>query len=242
MRGANRIQQPDERDAIFLTQSLQRLLVRARRRARRSSPAARALSRVIQHRCCRRSFGQRWRRTSSLASSRSSSRVTPGVCSIIRSADLERRQPLVAGAAQDAQHVELLQRDAVRLDERRRRAGGRGPRSASGRRRLRARPTGTAGAGEARAAGRTAWKIDYTSIVDMSSIGRMSAMNHQIRLKSRPTGEPTADNFEAVDAPVPEPTGRRGPAPHDLSLARSLHARPHERRRVLRARRSRSAR
>jgi NADPH-dependent curcumin reductase CurA len=33
----------------------------------------------------------------------------------------------------------------------------------------------------------------------------MSAMNHQIRLKSRPSGEPTAVNFEAADAPVPEP-------------------------------------
>jgi NADPH-dependent curcumin reductase CurA len=29
-------------------------------------------------------------------------------------------------------------------------------------------------------------------------------MNRQIRLKSRPTGEPTAANFEAVDAPSPE--------------------------------------
>ena len=29
-------------------------------------------------------------------------------------------------------------------------------------------------------------------------------MNRQIRLKSRPTGEPTADNFEAADAPLPE--------------------------------------
>ena len=29
-------------------------------------------------------------------------------------------------------------------------------------------------------------------------------MNHQIRLKSRPTGEPTAANFEPADAPVPE--------------------------------------
>ena len=30
-------------------------------------------------------------------------------------------------------------------------------------------------------------------------------MNHQIRLKSRPTGEPTAANFESADGPVPEP-------------------------------------
>ena len=29
-------------------------------------------------------------------------------------------------------------------------------------------------------------------------------MNQQIRLKSRPTGEPTADNFEVADAPVPQ--------------------------------------
>jgi NADPH-dependent curcumin reductase CurA len=33
----------------------------------------------------------------------------------------------------------------------------------------------------------------------------MGAMNRQIRLKSRPTGEPTLDNFEAADGPVPEP-------------------------------------
>jgi NADPH-dependent curcumin reductase CurA len=32
----------------------------------------------------------------------------------------------------------------------------------------------------------------------------MSAMNHQIRLKSRPIGEPTAANFERADAPVPQ--------------------------------------
>ena len=31
-------------------------------------------------------------------------------------------------------------------------------------------------------------------------------MNHQIRLKSRPAGEPTAANFEAADAPMPEAT------------------------------------
>jgi NADPH-dependent curcumin reductase CurA len=32
----------------------------------------------------------------------------------------------------------------------------------------------------------------------------MSAMNQQIRLKSRPAGEPTAANFEVADAPVPQ--------------------------------------
>ena len=30
-------------------------------------------------------------------------------------------------------------------------------------------------------------------------------MNRQILLKSRPAGEPTPANFEAADAPVPEP-------------------------------------
>ncbi|MCU1381921.1 MAG: curA [Acidobacteria bacterium] len=29
-------------------------------------------------------------------------------------------------------------------------------------------------------------------------------MNHQIRLKSRPAGEPTADNFEVAEGPIPE--------------------------------------
>jgi NADPH-dependent curcumin reductase len=32
----------------------------------------------------------------------------------------------------------------------------------------------------------------------------MAAMNQQIRLKSRPAGEPTAANFDLVDAPLPE--------------------------------------
>jgi NADPH-dependent curcumin reductase CurA len=34
----------------------------------------------------------------------------------------------------------------------------------------------------------------------------MAAMNRQIRLKSRPAGEPTPANFEPADVPVPEPT------------------------------------
>src|SRR5437763_16207065 len=29
--------------------------------------------------------------------------------------------------------------------------------------------------------------------------------NRQIRLKSRPNGKPSADNFELADAPIPEP-------------------------------------
>jgi NADPH-dependent curcumin reductase CurA len=33
----------------------------------------------------------------------------------------------------------------------------------------------------------------------------MSAMNRQIRLKSRPTGDPSPENFEVADAAVPEP-------------------------------------
>jgi NADPH-dependent curcumin reductase CurA len=33
----------------------------------------------------------------------------------------------------------------------------------------------------------------------------MGSMNRQIRLKSRPTGEPTAANFEAADGPMPVP-------------------------------------
>ena len=72
---------------------------------------------VIQQRCCRRSLGQRCRRTSSLASSRSSSRVIPGVCSTIRSATSSVGSPGVARAAQDPQHVELLRRQPVGLDD-----------------------------------------------------------------------------------------------------------------------------
>jgi NADPH-dependent curcumin reductase CurA len=33
----------------------------------------------------------------------------------------------------------------------------------------------------------------------------MTPMNRQVRLKSRPSGEPTTANFELADAPVPEP-------------------------------------
>jgi hypothetical protein len=44
--------------------------------------------------------------------------VTPGVCSIIRSATSSVGSP--SSAAQDAQDVELLRGDAVRLDQRRR--------------------------------------------------------------------------------------------------------------------------
>src|SRR5438105_3723224 len=39
----------------------------------------------------------------------------------------------------------------------------------------------------------------------MSSVVRSRAMNRQIRLKSRPSGIPTAANFEAADAPIPSP-------------------------------------
>jgi NADPH-dependent curcumin reductase len=34
----------------------------------------------------------------------------------------------------------------------------------------------------------------------------MGAMNHQVRLKSRPAGEPTAANFEIADGPIPAPS------------------------------------
>ena len=30
-------------------------------------------------------------------------------------------------------------------------------------------------------------------------------MNHQIRLKSRPTGQPSVANFEPADGPMPAP-------------------------------------
>src|SRR2546430_15930017 len=39
----------------------------------------------------------------------------------------------------------------------------------------------------------------------MSSVVGSRAMNRQIRLKSRPSGIPTAANFEAADAPIPSP-------------------------------------
>ena len=34
----------------------------------------------------------------------------------------------------------------------------------------------------------------------------MSLVNHQILLASRPAAEPTIDNFQLVEAPVPSPT------------------------------------
>ena len=59
-------------------------------------------------------------------------------------------------------------------------------------------------------------------------------VNRQILLKSRPEGPPGLDNFELAESPIPRAGRGRGAHAHRLSLARPLHARPHERRAVLR--------
>jgi NADPH-dependent curcumin reductase CurA len=61
-----------------------------------------------------------------------------------------------------------------------------------------------------------------------------ASINRQILLKSRPEGAPGPDNFELAQAPVPEPGGGEVLMRTRLSLARSLHARPHERGEILR--------
>ena len=50
-------------------------------------------------------------------------------------------------------------------------------------------------------------------------------MNQQIQLASRPTGEPTADNFRLVETPVPELTdGQVLVRHHYMSLDPSITA------------------
>ena len=58
--------------------------------------------------------------------------------------------------------------------------------------------------------------------------------NRQVLLASRPQGEVTESNFRIVDAPVGEPGDGRSAGQERVALARSVHARPDERREVLR--------
>ena len=58
-------------------------------------------------------------------------------------------------------------------------------------------------------------------------------INRQILLKSRPEGAPGLDNFELTASAGAGARRGRGAHAHALSLARSLHARPHERGEVL---------
>ena len=59
-------------------------------------------------------------------------------------------------------------------------------------------------------------------------------MNKQVLLASRPEGRVTEENFRIAEAPLGEPEARRGPRPERVAVARSVHARPDERREVLR--------
>ena len=52
------------------------------------------------------------------------------------------------------------------------------------------------------------------------------AINRRIVLASRPKGQPTPENFRLEEAPLPEPGAGEILQPHDLSVARPLHARP----------------
>ena len=199
-----RIEQPNERHAILLAQSLHRFLVRAARVtvsifSSSASPFVGNPAEVLPPILRAALPANQVLGFQTIEQPRDAWRLLDHPFR-----DFERGQPFVTGAAQDSQHVELLKRDAVRLDERRRLAANQvgGPHQAEHgfvRRRLE-RPA----LSQLTLQGGRHGQIDYTSIVDMSSIGRMSAMNRQIRLKSRPTGEPTADNFEAVDAPMPD--------------------------------------
>lgn len=57
----------------------------------------------------------------------------------------------------------------------------------------------------------------------------MTAMNHQILLASRPTGEPSVDNFRLVHSPVPEPgAGQVLVRHHYLSLDPYMRGRMNE--------------
>ena len=63
----------------------------------------------------------------------------------------------------------------------------------------------------------------------------------EVRLASRPVGEPTSDNFELVEAEVPRTAGRRGRGAQLVPVGRPVHARAHERRTSRTCRPSRSA-
>ena len=116
MRGANRVQQPDERDAIFLTQSLERFLLRARRvrvdlfqqrESIRGNPAE-VLPPILR---------------AALPANESlgfEAVEQPGDAGRLFDhpfGDLERGETFVSRASQDPQDVELLERDAMGLDD-----------------------------------------------------------------------------------------------------------------------------
>ena len=62
----------------------------------------------------------------------------------------------------------------------------------------------------------------------------------QVRLARRPVGEPTDDTYDFGEVELPGARGRPAAAAGGLPLARPLHARPDERRPVVRRTRSRS--
>ncbi len=119
MRRTNAVQHSNERHTILVTQSLQRFLVRSvgddvelceQGKAFVGDPAQ-MLSSVLRTALTTNEF----LRFEPIEQPRDARRLFDHPLG-----DLERRQPLVARAAQNAEDVELLQRDPVRLDE----AGG----------------------------------------------------------------------------------------------------------------------
>ncbi len=58
--------------------------------------------------------------------------------------------------------------------------------------------------------------------------------SRRVVLKTRPVGAPKPTDFSLVEAPVPALSDGEILTPHDLPLARPLHARPHQRREVVR--------
>ena len=83
----------------------------------------------------------------------------------------------------------------------------------------------------------TAWQffdVQKRRVSKLKQKGKRSmATAQRIVLASRPVGEPKPENFRLEKVAVPSAGTRAGPAADDLALARSLHARAHERRGVL---------
>ena len=75
----------------------------------------------------------------------------------------------------------------------------------------------------------------FAALSDRTRRTRMTERNRQVLLASRPQGAVTEQNFRIVDAPLPRARRRRGAGEERVAVARSVHARPDERREVVRA-------
>ena len=63
----------------------------------------------------------------------------------------------------------------------------------------------------------------------------MPTQSREIRLASRPRGEPTLDNFSFATVELPDPGPGEVLVSNLVYVSRSLHARANERRKVIRA-------